>query len=47
VRGSTVTPFLLARLGETSSGRTLEANVALLRNNASVAAAIAIALAGI
>jgi pseudouridine-5'-phosphate glycosidase len=47
VRGSAVTPFLLARLRETSSGRTLDANVALLRNNARVAAAIAIALAGI
>ena len=45
VRGSDVTPFLLARLGETTSGRTLEANVALLRNNAHVAAAIATALA--
>jgi len=47
VRGSEVTPFLLARLGDASSGRTLDANVALLRNNARVAAAIAIALAGI
>ena len=47
IRGSAVTPFLLARLGESSSGRTLDANVALLRNNARVAAAIATALAGI
>lgn len=47
VRGAAVTPFLLARLGEASSGRTLTANIALLRNNARVAAAIAIALAGI
>jgi pseudouridine-5'-phosphate glycosidase len=46
VRGSDVTPFLLAHLGEASSGRTLDANVALLRNNARVAAAIATALAG-
>ena len=45
VRGRDVTPFLLARLGEASSGRTLDANVALLRNNARVAAGIAIALA--
>ena len=47
IRGAEVTPFLLAQLGESSSGRTLDANVALLRNNAQVAAAIASALAGI
>jgi len=46
VRGSEVTPYLLAELGGGSSGRTLDANVALLRNNARVAAAIATALAG-
>ena len=46
VHGSDVTPFLLAHLGEASSGRTLDANVALLRNNARVAAEIAIALSG-
>lgn len=47
VHGAGVTPFLLAQLGETSSGRTLDANVALLRNNARLAAQIAMALAGI
>jgi len=47
VHGAAVTPFLLARLGGASSGRTLTANIALLRNNARVAAAIAVALAGI
>jgi len=47
VRGGDVTPFLLGRLGESSSGRTLDANVALLRNNARVAAEIAIALASL
>jgi pseudouridine-5'-phosphate glycosidase len=46
VQGSAVTPFLLARLGDASAGRTLEANVALLRNNVRVAADIATALAG-
>ena len=46
VRGSDVTPYLLAQLGDASSGRTLDANVALLRNNARVAAGIASALAG-
>lgn len=47
VGGSDVTPYLLARLGGASSGRTLDANVALLRNNARVAAAIATTLAGL
>ena len=47
VRGADVTPFLLAQLGGSTSGRTLEANIALLRNNARTAAAIATALAGI
>ena len=45
VHGAAVTPFLLAHLGEASSGRTLTANVALLRNNARIAATIATALA--
>ena len=45
-RGRDVTPFLLAHLGEATSGRTLDANVALLRNNARIAAEIASALAG-
>jgi pseudouridylate synthase len=46
VLGSDLTPYLLTQLGGSSSGRTVDANVALLRNNARVAAAIAIALAG-
>lgn len=45
VRGAAVTPYLLAQLGEATFGRTLRANVALLRNNAGVAAAVAVALA--
>jgi pseudouridine-5'-phosphate glycosidase len=47
IKGADVTPFLLSQLGESTSGRTLEANIALLRNNARTAAAIATALAGI
>ena len=39
-----VTPFLLARMLEETDGRSLEANVALIRNNARVAARIAKAL---
>lgn len=45
VQGAAVTPFLLRALGEHAGGRTLTANVALLRNNAAVAAAIARELA--
>ena len=36
-----VTPFLLARMAELSKGATLRANIALLENNARVAAQIA------
>ena len=42
--GRDLTPFLLARMSETSQGATLRANIALLENNARVAAQIACAL---
>ena len=45
IAGPEVTPFLLSRLAELSGGRTLGANVALLEDNARVAARIARALA--
>jgi pseudouridine-5'-phosphate glycosidase len=41
VRGRDVTPFLLARVAELTGGASLAANVALLGNNAAVAAKIA------
>lgn len=41
VKGKDVTPFLLKQLGERSGGRTLTANIALLENNARIAAEIA------
>jgi pseudouridine-5'-phosphate glycosidase len=41
VTGRDVTPFLLARMAELSQGATLRANIALLENNARVAAKIA------
>ena len=47
MRGAALTPFLLGRMSDTTSGRTLAANVALLRNNARVAGAIAQRLAAI
>lgn len=45
VRGAALTPFLLARLNELTQGATLRANIALLKNNARVAAGVAQALA--
>ena len=47
VRGRAVTPFLLAHIGETTRGASQEANVALVKHNATVAAEIATALAAL
>ena len=44
ISGRDLTPFLLARMSERSQGATLRANIALLENNARVAAQIARAL---
>ena len=41
ISGKEVTPFLLARLAELTEGRSLESNIALVRNNAKIAARIA------
>jgi pseudouridine-5'-phosphate glycosidase len=41
ITGRDLTPFLLARMAERSEGATLRANIALLENNAHVAAQIA------
>ncbi|MDQ3321383.1 MAG: pseudouridine-5'-phosphate glycosidase [Acidobacteriota bacterium] len=41
IRGKEITPFLLSRMSEKSNGKTLAANVALLENNARVAALVA------
>jgi pseudouridine-5'-phosphate glycosidase len=41
ISGRELTPFLLSRMAETSKGATLKANIALLENNARVAAEIA------
>jgi pseudouridylate synthase len=46
VRGGATTPFLLARFHRDTGGATLEANVALVRRNAELAARIASAAAG-
>jgi len=41
IAGKSVTPFLLQRIFELTEGRSLTANIALVRNNARLAAAIA------
>jgi pseudouridylate synthase len=41
IRGKEITPFLLAEMSERSAGKTLSANIALLENNAKIAAQIA------
>ena len=46
IKGKDVTPFLLAELSRRSNGRTLASNIALLENNARVAAEIATAIVG-
>ena len=46
ISGKAVTPFLLQQVNELSAGRSKRANMALLLNNAGVAAQIALALAG-
>lgn len=47
VAGKAVTPFLLKRVAELSSGRSLAANIALVKNNAKVGARLALALAAL
>ncbi len=47
IRGKAITPFLLSRMEQLSNGKTLEANRALLVNNAGLAAEIAANLARI
>lgn len=44
ISGKEITPFLLSEMSRRSDGRTLRANIALLENNARVAALIALAL---
>src|SRR5688572_21846232 len=44
ITGPALTPFLLCQMAERSGGATLRANIALLENNARVAAQIAIEL---
>lgn len=44
VIGAAVTPFVLGRIAEATTGRSLPANLALAENNAGVAAQVAVAI---
>ncbi|MBE1203601.1 pseudouridine-5'-phosphate glycosidase [Aminobacter carboxidus] len=46
ISGKAVTPFLLAKILELTNGASLKTNIALVENNARLAAKIAISLAG-
>jgi pseudouridine-5'-phosphate glycosidase len=44
IHGAATTPFLLSRVSELTGGESLQANLALLRNNARIAARVAVAM---
>ncbi|MDQ3131585.1 MAG: pseudouridine-5'-phosphate glycosidase [Acidobacteriota bacterium] len=46
IGGKEITPFLLAQMAEKSGGKTLAANIALLENNAKIAAQVAVEMCG-
>ncbi|MBX2829716.1 MAG: pseudouridine-5'-phosphate glycosidase [Rhodospirillales bacterium] len=46
ILGRDVTPFLLERVTKLTEGKSLDANIALVRNNARLGAKIAVAMAG-
>ncbi|MEM1048968.1 MAG: pseudouridine-5'-phosphate glycosidase [Pseudomonadota bacterium] len=45
IQGKDVTPFILARIAELTNGRSVPTNIALVRNNAALAARLARAIA--
>ena len=47
VRGQAVTPFLLSAVAEETHGESMRTNIALLRQNARVAARVADAIANL
>jgi len=47
IRGQAITPFLLKRVNELSSGDSMRTNLSLLRNNVRIAAEIAVELSNI
>lgn len=44
ISGKEITPFLLSQMAEKSAGKTLAANIALLENNARIAAKVAVSV---
>ena len=44
IGGKDLTPFLLSNMSEISKGKTLDANIALLKNNVKIAAEVAVSL---
>ena len=44
IHGSATTPFLLGRISQLTEGNSLSANIALLRNNAKIAAQVAVSM---
>jgi pseudouridine-5'-phosphate glycosidase len=46
IKGKAVTPFLLKFIADNTEGESLEANIALIKNNAKIATMIAVALQG-
>jgi pseudouridylate synthase len=44
IGGKDVTPFLLSQMSDKSEGQTIRANIALLENNAKIAAQVAVSL---
>ena len=44
IHGAAITPYLLNRISEITDGESLKANLALLKNNARVAAKVSAAL---
>jgi pseudouridine-5'-phosphate glycosidase len=47
ISGKETTPFLLKRVNEVTSGASLKANIALVKNNARLAAEIAVSFAAL
>jgi pseudouridine-5'-phosphate glycosidase len=45
IKGKKITPFLLEKIGKLTEGKSLEANIQLVYNNAKLATKIAIAFA--
>lgn len=45
IKGKKITPFLLEKIGKLTKGKSLEANIQLVFNNAKLAAKIAVAFA--